>query len=383
MKFTTNHTATRGLLLGLSLLVVSLILWNTYQFFQVFKQEERLKMELWAKAQTTIENADLETEDIDLPLEIIKNNTSIPLVLTNEKKEILNYSNVAPEVAQDSLQLQKFLKKISAENPPIRFVVSEQNVQYLYYGNSPLIQKLKYYPIALLSIILLFILLIYNYYNTTKIAGQNRLWAGMAKETAHQIGTPLSSLIGWLEILKQENIEASTVEEIEKDITRLQVIADRFSKIGSEPTLEKIDLVASTKETIDYLQPRLSKQVQLITNFPNETLWVAINPALHSWTMENLYKNAVDAMRGKGILQVDVHLQEKMVQIFVSDTGKGIPKNQFKQIFDPGFTTKKRGWGLGLSLTKRIVETYHKGKIRVYQSEVNKGATMLLELPLA
>lgn len=383
MKFTTNHTATRGLLLGLSLLVVSLILWNTYQFFQVFKQEERLKMELWAKAQTTIENADLETEDIDLPLEIIKNNTSIPLVLTNENKEILNYSNVAPEVAQDSLQLQKFLKKISTENPPIRFVVSEQNVQYLYYGNSPLIQKLKYYPIALLSIILLFILLIYNYYNTTKIAGQNRLWAGMAKETAHQIGTPLSSLIGWLEILKQENIEASTVEEIEKDITRLQVIADRFSKIGSEPTLEKIDLVVSTKETIGYLQPRLSKQVQLITNFPNEALWVAINPALHSWTMENLYKNAVDAMRGKGTLQVDVHLQEKMVQIFVSDTGKGIPKNQFKQIFDPGFTTKKRGWGLGLSLTKRIVETYHKGKIRVYQSEVNKGTTMLLELPLA
>ena len=195
----------------------------------------------------------------------------------------------------------------------------------------------------------------------------------MAKETAHQIGTPLSSLIGWLEIMKADNVDETTVSEIEKDITRLQTITDRFSKIGSEPVLELIDIVKETKESFEYLQSRFSKQVQFSFSAPENPIMININPALHSWTVENLVKNAIDAMRGRGKLGIVIEQDSKSVKITVSDSGKGIPKILFKRIFEPGFTTKKRGWGLGLSLTKRIVEEYHKGKIRVLQSEVGKG----------
>jgi signal transduction histidine kinase len=208
------------------------------------------------------------------------------------------------------------------------------------------------------------------------MATQNKLWAGMAKETAHQIGTPLSSLIGWLEILKLENVAESTVAEIEKDINRLQTITDRFSKIGSEPVLEKRDIIEDTKNTIDYLQSRVSKQVVFTFSAPKHPVFVAINPALHSWTIENLVKNAIDAMKGKGSLAISISELENIVKIKIQDSGKGIPKNQFNKVFEPGFTTKKRGWGLGLSLTKRIVKEYHKGRIKVAQSEIGKGTTM-------
>jgi len=217
---------------------------------------------------------------------------------------------------------------------------------------------------------------VYNFYKATKMATQNKLWAGMAKETAHQIGTPLSSLIGWLEILKLENVEESTIIEIEKDITRLQTITDRFSKIGSEPSLEKRDIIEETKSSFDYLESRVSKQVVFTFLAPEQPIYVAINPALHSWTIENLVKNAIDAMKGKGCLTIAITEVENEVKIKITDTGKGIPKNQFGKVFEPGFTTKKRGWGLGLSLTKRIVQEYHKGKIRVIYSEIGKGTTM-------
>ena len=212
------------------------------------------------------------------------------------------------------------------------------------------------------------------------MATQNKLWAGMAKETAHQIGTPLSSLIGWLEIMKADNVDKTTVDEIEKDITRLQTITDRFSKIGSEPVLENIDIVAETLESFDYLQSRFSKQVVFNFKAPKKEIMVSINPALHSWTIENLVKNAIDAMKGRGKLSIVIDEDDRFVKINVTDSGKGIPKNQFKSIFEPGFTTKKRGWGLGLSLTKRIVEEYHKGKIKVLNSEINKGTTMQVSI---
>ena len=208
------------------------------------------------------------------------------------------------------------------------------------------------------------------------MATQNKLWAGMAKETAHQIGTPLSSLIGWLEIMKADNVDETTVAEIEKDINRLQTITDRFSKIGSEPVLEQKNVITETQETFDYLQSRFSKQVEFTFMAPNKSIEIMMNPALHSWTIENLVKNAIDAMKGRGKLNVSIEEDAKLVKIKVSDSGKGIPKNQFTSIFEPGFTTKKRGWGLGLSLTKRIVEEYHKGKIKVLQSEIGKGTTM-------
>jgi signal transduction histidine kinase len=212
------------------------------------------------------------------------------------------------------------------------------------------------------------------------MATQNKLWAGMAKETAHQIGTPLSSLIGWVELLKAENVEESTTLEIEKDIERLQTITDRFSKIGSEPKLDTKDIISETQQSYDYLRSRFSKQIEFSFHAPDFPIMVSLNPTLHSWTIENLVKNAIDAMRGKGQLVLEITHDNTHVKINVSDTGKGIQKNQFRTIFEPGFTTKKRGWGLGLSLTKRIVEEYHKGIIKVLYSEIGKGTTMQVSL---
>lgn len=383
MKIFQNISLYRFILLGASLLIVSVILWNTYQFFLIFKQEERQKMEMLTKAYTAFEKANPENDDIELPLSIIQSNNRLPLFLTDSKDNILLTNNISPEIEADSLKLHNYFKKIKNDNQPIKFQYTDNDINYLYYGNSELLKKLKFYPLALFLIIILFLLLIYSYYNTTRIAVQNKLWAGMAKETAHQIGTPLSSLIGWLEILKSENVNPQAVSEIEKDINRLLTITNRFSKIGSEPTLEPVNIVSLTKESIAYLEPRLSKQMVLETHFPNVDAVVFVNTVLHNWTMENLYKNAVDAMKGTGKLEVNMVILDDKVQIYVIDTGKGIEKKNFKKIFTPGFTTKKRGWGLGLSLTKRIVETFHKGSIRVLHSEINKGSTMLLELPIS
>jgi len=373
MQFSNRKNITRWILIAASFVIISLILWNTYTFFQIFKEEERVKMEHWAEAQKTLKNADVNT-DIELPLKIIQN-ANIPIVLI-EKDSVINTKNIDEEIVKNKLKLRAFVTQLKNQNDPIVIEYVAGKFQYLYYGDSSLLNKLKYYPIALVLIIVLFGALVYNFYKSTKMATQNKLWAGMAKETAHQIGTPLSSLIGWLEIMKADNVDPTTVAEIEKDITRLQTITDRFSKIGSEPILENRDIIQETLESYDYLQSRFSKQVVFSFKAPKKPILVSLNPALHSWTIENLVKNAIDAMKGKGKLAVVIENDGKFVQIKVTDTGKGIPKNQFKSVFEPGFTTKKRGWGLGLSLTKRIVEEYHKGKIRVLSSEVNKGTTM-------
>ncbi len=338
-------------------------------------------MELWAQAQITVNNS--LDEDVTLPLKIISNTNTIPIIVTNEKDSIINYTNIDDIDINDTIKLKNYLEKLKNENEPIVMQYAKGKFQYLYYGNSSLLNKLKFYPLALLLIIFLFGLLVFNFYQTSKIATQNKLWAGMAKETAHQIGTPLSSLIGWLEILKMENVTDSTIKEIEKDITRLQTITDRFSKIGSEPIMEKIDLVSETLQSYEYLKSRFSKQIEFSFLAPEKIIYVNLNPTLHSWTIENLVKNAIDAMKGKGTLALNIIEEEKEVKIFISDSGKGIPKNQFRKVFEPGFTTKKRGWGLGLSLTKRIVEEYHKGKIKVFQSEINKGTTMMINFKKA
>ena len=376
MFFSDRRNTTRWFIILVSFLIISLILWNTYTFFQIFKNEERLKMNLWAKAQKTLINAD-ENTDVELPLQIFSTNSSIPIILT-ENNKIINAVNVEDKIIVSKLESARFLANLKNENDPIVIEYAPGKFQELYYGNSALLNKLKYYPIALLLIIVLFAALVYNFYRSTKMATQNKLWAGMAKETAHQIGTPLSSLIGWVELLKAENVAESTTLEIEKDIERLQTITDRFSKIGSEPKLENQDIIAATRETFDYLQSRFSKQVVFSFQAPELPVFVLINPTLHGWTIENLVKNAIDAMKGKGNLDLVMEQEGDWLKIKVSDTGNGIPKNQFKTIFEPGFTTKKRGWGLGLSLTKRIVEEYHKGFIKVVQSEIGKGSTIQL-----
>ena len=373
MQFSENRITTRWVIVFVSFLIVSLILWNTYSFFQIFKEEERVKMEHWAEAQKSLNTADINA-DITLPALIIQS-ANIPIIQT-ENDSIINTLNIDEDIIKNKEQLKSVLKRLKSQNEPILINISEGKTHQLYYGDSDLLNKLKYYPVALVLIIVLFAGLVYNFYQSTKMATQNKLWAGMAKETAHQIGTPLSSLIGWVELLKTEDIESSTVLEMERDIDRLQTITDRFSKIGSEPILEIKDISSETQKSYDYLQSRFSKQVAFSFHAPKTPILVLMNPTLHSWTIENLVKNAIDAMKGRGDLAIEIIQEGNRVHINVSDTGKGIPKNQFKTVFEPGFTTKKRGWGLGLSLTKRIVVEYHKGTIKVLHSEIGKGTAM-------
>ena len=375
MQFSRNRNSWRWAIIATSFVIISLILWNTYTFFQIFKNEERIKMKFWAEAQKTVINSG-ENADIELPLKIIQNAT-IPIIMT-ENDSIINSSNIDDKIVTNKPDFKKHLQNLKTQNEPIIIEYVPGKFQKLYYGDSSLLNKLKYYPIALLLIIFLFGAVVYNFYQSTKMATQNKLWAGMAKETAHQIGTPLSSLIGWLEIMKADNVDEVTISEIEKDINRLQTITDRFSKIGSEPILENLNIVQETKESCDYLQSRFSKQVAFSFVGPENEILISLNQALHSWTIENLVKNAIDAMKGKGKIDIRIENQQKFVKIYITDSGNGIAKNQFNRIFEPGFTTKKRGWGLGLSLTKRIVEEYHKGKIKVLSSEIGKGTTMVL-----
>jgi two-component system, sporulation sensor kinase D len=378
MNFSENSNPIRWIIIFISFLIITIILWNTYTFFQIFKNEERIKMNLWATAEKTLINAEENTE-VDLPLQIFNNNTTIPLILT-ENDSIINYVNIDEEIIKDKSKALSYLDELKSENEPINIIYAPGKSQKLYYGDSSLIDKLKYYPIALSLIIVLCGILIYNFYLSHKMSTQNKLWAGMAKETAHQIGTPLSSLIGWLEILKMENIDESITIEIEKDIERLQTITDRFSKIGSEPKLELKDVVEETKQSYTYLISRFSDQIEFTFKAPSKPITIFLNPTLHSWTIENLVKNAIDAMKGRGKLALEMEEDNHYVKINVTDTGSGIPKKEFHRIFETGFTTKKRGWGLGLSLTKRIVEEYHKGTIKVLQSEVGKGTTMQIIL---
>jgi hypothetical protein len=368
MQFSENRNTWRWTIIAVSFVIVVLILLNTYSFFQIFKNEERIKMEQWAEAQKTIQNAGLDT-DIALSLKIIQN-TKIPIMVI-EKDSLKNSVNIDEKILADSVKQKLFLQEIKSQNKPIIMEYFPGKKWNLYYGDSDLLKKLKYYPLGLVLIIVLFGTVVFNFYQSTKMATENKLWAGMAKETAHQ-----SSLIGWLEIMKADNVNEQIVTEIEKDIARLQTITDRFSKIGSVPVLEKCDIVHETKTTFDYLKTRFSSQVEFNFDAPSAPLFVNINDALHSWTIENLIKNAIDAMKGRGKISVDISTKSGFVKINVSDTGKGIPKNQFKNVFNPGFTTKKRGWGLGLSLTKRIVEEYHNGKVKVLKSEIDAGTTM-------
>jgi two-component system, sporulation sensor kinase D len=375
MQFSEKRDVTRWIIIMASFVIVILILWNTYTFFQIFKNEERVKMQNWALAQKKINSADPNADvDVELPFQIIQEAT-IPIIVT-DMDSIINTTNIDDDVLKDKARVTALLQKLKNQNEPIIMQISENQAHKLYYGDSSLLNKLKYYPLALLMIIVLFGAVVYNFYRSTKMATQNKLWAGMAKETAHQIGTPLSSLIGWLEIMKADNVDETTISEIEKDINRLQTITDRFSKIGSEPILEPMNIIKETEESFSYLRSRFSKQVEFSFKAPKKPIVVSLNQALHSWTVENLVKNAIDAMKGKGKLSVEIVNENNYVKIYVSDTGKGIPKKQFNRVFEPGFTTKRRGWGLGLSLTKRIVEEYHKGKIKVEHSEIGKGTTM-------
>jgi len=378
MNFIPKNKISNIFLLIGSFAVVSLILWNTNSFFKQFKEEERLKMEIWATAQSEFLQSS-ETVDLgSLHLKVFQNNTSTPMILIN-KDESIRVNNFPPTKVNDSLFIQDQLKKFKNENIPISIDQQGEHLATLYYGNSDVLNKLKFYPIALLLIIFLFAAVIYFLFKTNKAAEQNKLWAGMAKETAHQIGTPLSSLLGWNELLKTESINPSITKEIEKDIDRLQTITERFSKIGSLPTLVESDIVKETQDAYDYLKRRSSKLIHFSLQTKVDKLPVLLNSSLYNWTIENLVKNGIDAMRGKGSIAIEIVPDGKYVNILIADTGHGIPKSNYSSIFTPGFTSKKRGWGLGLSLVKRIVEEYHDGKIKVLSSG-KEGTIMQISL---
>lgn len=378
MRFNPKNKITHIFLLVGSFILVSLILWNTNSFFKTFKEEERLKMEIWATAQSEFLQS---AKDIDLGslhLKVFQNNTSTPMILINKDGSI-RVNNISKELASDSLYIQKKLRLFERENTPILVDQQGEHLATLYYGNSEVLNKLKYYPIALLLIIFLFGAVIYFLFKTNKASEQNKLWAGMAKETAHQIGTPLSSLLGWNELLKQENINPDITVEIEKDIARLQTITERFSKIGSLPKLDEHDLVSETRDAFAYLKKRSSKLIHFSFSSQVEHIPVLLNPSLYNWTIENLVKNGIDAMKGKGSIAIEIVPDGKYVNVLIADTGHGIPKSNFNTIFNPGVTTKKRGWGLGLSLVKRIIEEYHQGKIKVLSSG-KEGTIMQISL---
>jgi len=345
-------------------------------------KEERKSVELWAEATQKLVSSPIDSnQDITFLNDILIRNTTIPIITTDTLDQIIDFRNITfAEKNKDKVLLRK-LHKMKEDNEPIIITISETQKQYLYYGDSILLENLKYYPIVQFGVIFLFILVAYLAFNSSRNSEQNQVWVGMSKETAHQLGTPISSLMAWVELLKMQNIDEKLIQEFEKDTERLQKITERFSKIGSIPELIRTDVGETIRSTVEYLKTRSSGKVKFILDFDPEKRYEApLNSSLFSWVIENLCKNAIDAMNNSGTIQVSI--MEKADQLFieVSDTGKGISKAYFKTVFQPGFTTKKRGWGLGLSLAKRIVENYHKGKIFLKQSEINKGTTFKIVL---
>ncbi len=381
MKFNPKKKTSYIFLLIASFVIVSLILWNTNSFFQKFKVEERYKMEIWATAQTEFLSLPADADPGNLVLLVFQKNTSTPMILVSKDGSIKT-NNIPEDLAKDTVYLAKKMAQFRNENTPLVMEDKGELLATLYYGNSEVLNKLKFYPLALMLIIFLFGAVIFFFFRTNKASEQNKLWAGMAKETAHQIGTPLTSLLGWNEHLKAENVNPEITLEIEKDIGRLQKITDRFSKIGSLPKLEKLDIVTETRDAYSYLKSRSSKLVHFSFQSKADSIPVLLNSELYNWTIENLVKNGIDAMKGKGHVSIEIIPVGRNVQILVSDTGSGIPRRDFNNIFNPGVTTKKRGWGLGLSLVKRIVEEYHKGKIKVLSS-TKEGTIMQISLKVA
>jgi len=371
----------KNIITVVSFCIVASILWNTYDFSKRLKTNERTKMEILAIAYDRFGSGDL-NQEVSLEAKIITSNHDIPMIVTDGEGHIEMSRNLDSIKASDTLYMAKKLNQMKKENKPlvVNYLKGKQYV--IYYEDSKLLTKLRYYPLTLILILVLFSTIIYLVFKSNKIAEQNKLWTGMAKETAHQIGTPISSLIGWVELMKMDEIGPAIVPEIEKDIARLNVIADRFSKIGSVPIKVPSDIVGITQNSIDYFEARSFKSIQFTFEKPEKEMIVNVNEQLFAWVLENLIKNAIDGMSGKGMLKVGLESNDRFVSITVEDSGKGIPKKLYKKIFTPGFTTKKRGWGLGLSLSKRIIEEYHSGKIFVKKSEINKGSTFEIQLDL-
>jgi two-component system, sporulation sensor kinase D len=338
------------------------------------KVEERKNVELWAEATRLISLPDT-NQNVEFLSTIIENNNTVPVILTDEADSIISARNFDVRRKDDYRYFRKELEKIKEQNKPIVNNLENGHYNLIYYKDSIILTMLIFYPYIQLAIIILFILVSYQAFRSSRKAQQNQVWVGMSKETAHQLGTPTSSLAGWIEILQNNYPDIPVTAELARDVERLEKVTERFSRIGSKPSLTKENIVAIISRTVDYLKSRASSKVKFIYdyNFRNEIL-VPVNSALFEWVIENVSKNAIDAMEGNGEITIRIAETEKHALIDITDTGKGIPKSAFKKIFNPGFTTKQRGWGLGLSLARRIVEEYHNGKIFVRHSEVGKGS---------
>jgi signal transduction histidine kinase len=367
--------------------------------------EERFKAEIWAEATRILtapelinvsgsetplsceelENRQGETETtlMNLTLKIIANNTSIPAILCDESDSVSSYNNIEIPEKESEAFLKNKIEVFKAKNPPIVITIDDREGgevrQFLYYDDSVLLKRLLMFPYVQLSVVFAFIVLSFLALLSAKKAEQNKVWVGLSKETAHQLGTPISSLMAWVEYLKSKEVDGGYLAEMEKDVKRLETVANRFSKIGSRPELIPLNMNEAIKASCEYMSTRVSAKVTLRTELSDEPALVLMNDALFSWVIENLTKNAVDAMEGQGVITYQVGMNARKVCVLVSDTGKGIPKSKFKAIFNPGYTTKARGWGLGLSLVKRIVESYPGGRIFVKCSEPGKGSTFRIE----
>jgi signal transduction histidine kinase len=370
----------RWLLALLGIAIVCGTIFYSQYLAQKIRKEEQQKIEQWLAASKAILNPDL-----TLPNLIRNEQHSIPIIETNENDSIISYFNLdSMSVAGDKNYLSKQLKIYRSQNPPleIKWSDSPYTANRYYYGHTVLLDQVRYYPI--IQLLLVAVLIFFIVYSITihNRATQNQVWAGMAKETAHQLGTPLSSLQGWIEMLKEQGVRVETVAELQKDVDRLNLVSDRFSKIGSIPKLEQSDLIFQIQQMLDYMRKRTTSKVQFSfeTN-GHQKIEARISPPLFDWVIENLLKNALDAMEGKGNIDIKIKDEPQQVIIDLSDTGKGISSGYIRRVFDPGFTTKKRGWGLGLSLSKRIMETYHKGELFVKQSDMGKGTTFRIILP--
>lgn len=343
--------------------------------------EEQMKMQIWAEATRQISISENENE-ISFCLEIIRNNTTIPVILTDEDDNILSIMNLSEPKDADSSYFVSRIEIMKAKHTPIEIDLPNDRKNYIYYDDSTILKQLAHFPFIQMSIIGIFLLVAYLAFSSSRRAEQNKVWIGMSKETAHQLGTPISSLMAWIEILRQDESNQSYVDEMQKDVDRLKMIADRFSKIGSLPTLQPCNLSEAIETAVGYMRTRISSNVTLdVKDNTSHSVMVRLNTSLFNWVIENMIKNAIDAMEGKGCITIKLNETLKYAEILMTDTGKGLAKNQFKAIFSPGYTTKERGWGLGLSLVQRIVKEYHRGKILVQSSELGVGTTFRILLP--
>lgn len=364
------------LLIGAVIIGMSSLLY-TNKFVRDLAFQEKETIELWAEATRILISSGPSELDLSFPLKVIQRNTKIPVILADKDGQIITWRNLdSIKAVNNSEYLIHQLEVMREENDSLFIDLGNGEGNVIFYGDSILLRKLLYFPYIQLGVIVLFILVSYFAFNSSRKAEQNKVWVGLSKETAHQLGTPTSSLNGWVEIMRQGLQDENTINEFAKDVKRLEKITERFSKIGSRPTLVRLDINMVLKNSIEYLTTRSSEKIKYKLNTPQGELMIPINETLFEWVVENVCKNAVDAMGGKGEIVIDLHDNTQIIYIDIQDKGKGIPKAKYKTIFKPGYTTKKTGWGLGLSLTKRIIEYYHEGKIFVLNSDADRGTTI-------